>query len=111
MACRFGESTTAHRLNEFQHINDSGPRCPATTVSHRRMCMGGRTSCSVASRSCDGRPTLVKSLRHHKRAPRPWRAFTAVAFGAWRETTRLFLVRICSSASTADVAGTYRGTA
>jgi hypothetical protein len=76
MACRFGEPTTACRLNEFWHNDGSGPGCPATTLSHRRMCTGGRTSSSETSQSCGGLPNRVKSLRHQGRAPRPWCAFT-----------------------------------
>jgi hypothetical protein len=111
MACRSGESTTVRCLSVSLHINGSGPGYPATTASPRRMCTGGWTSCSAASRCRGDRPTLVNSLWHLGRAPRPWHAFAAVASGVLRETTRLLPVGIRSSVSIAEVAGTYRGTA
>jgi hypothetical protein len=106
-----GESTTVCCPSVSLHINGSGPGCPATTASLSRMCTGGWTSCNAASRCHRDRPTLVKSLWHLGRAPRPWHAFAAVASGVLRETTWLLPVGIRSSVSIAEVAGTYRSTA
>jgi hypothetical protein len=111
MACCSGESTTVHCPSVSLYINGSGPRCPATNASLGRMCMGGWTSCSAASRCHGDSPTLMKSLWHLRRAPRPWHAFAAFASDVLRETTWLLPVRIRSSVSIAEVAGTYRGTA
>jgi hypothetical protein len=102
---------TIRRLNVFQLNNGWDPGCLATTTSRLRMRTGGRMPYSVASWRCGDCPTGVKLPRHQGRAPRPWHALRADAFGALRETTRLLLVGIRSGASAAEVAGMCRSTA